>query len=149
MKTPFLILFLLSLFIGCNNAENHTPEDMEKWKAEIVQVEQDFNDMARDQGLAAAFHHFAAEDAVLKRNSTLIKGKNTIRTWSSQNTPPNATLSWKPSFVDVSASGDLAYTYGDFILTTIDSAGVKNEIKGVFHTVWKRQTNGQWRYVWD
>ena len=58
-------------------------------------------------------------------------------------------LSWKPDFVDVSASGDLGYTYGHFTYSYTDSTGTIMESSGVFHTVWKRQADGSWLFVWD
>lgn len=62
---------------------------------------------------------------------------------------PNETLTWKPTFVDVSKSGDMAFTYGDFVFTYLDSLGNKKQNKGIFHTVWKRQNDSSWKFVWD
>ncbi|MBL7111012.1 MAG: DUF4440 domain-containing protein [Bacteroidales bacterium] len=62
---------------------------------------------------------------------------------------PDASLVWEPEFVDVEESGDLGYTYGSFVFTAKDSTGNDIESKGVFHTVWKRQADGEWRFVWD
>ena len=61
----------------------------------------------------------------------------------------NVQLTWKADFVDVSASGDLGYTYGEYTYTYKDEAGNTLSEKGIFHTVWKRQKNGDWRFVWD
>jgi ketosteroid isomerase-like protein len=58
-------------------------------------------------------------------------------------------VTWKPDFVDVSKDGEMAYTYGKFTWTFIDSLGNKNNFKGLFHTVWKKQKDGSWKYVWD
>ena len=58
-------------------------------------------------------------------------------------------LVWKPDYVDVSESGDLAYTYGKYTFTSRDSTGRKVVSKGIFHTVWKRQEDGSWKFVWD
>jgi ketosteroid isomerase-like protein len=56
-------------------------------------------------------------------------------------------LTWSPDFIDVSASGDMAYTYGKYNYTTTDSLGNVSEIEGIFHTVWKRQADGNWKFV--
>ncbi len=133
--------------IGCTTADTKT--NREKWKSEIIQVEKNFNDMAQDKGLTAAFHHFAATDGVIKRQNKIVKGKVAIQEWYKNDVQPNETLTWKPTFVEVSSAGDLAYTYGNFIFTSIDSSGTKKENKGIFHTVWKRQSNGEWKFVWD
>lgn len=149
MKNFFQFFVALSsmYLIGCQSPNNN--EDLEKWKQEIVAVEKAFNDMAAEEGLARAFEHFAAEDGVIMRNMEIISGKEAISDYTSKSIGPNQSLTWSPTFVDVSASGDLAYTYGDFTFTIADSLGTKTEHKGIFHTVWKRQDDGTWRYVWD
>ena len=129
-----------------------TPKkDLERWKQEILDTEQAFNDFLKEEGMQAAFLKFAADDAVLMRNDALVKGKQAIserfKNQSSQN--PDISLTWKPDFVDVAQSGDLAYTYGQYVFSSIDSTGTKSESKGIFHTVWKRQADGSWKYVWD
>lgn len=139
----FLLLGMLLLGCGSHN------QDLEKWKKEIVEVEKAFNDMAQQEGLVKAFEFFAANDGVIRRSKKIIKGKEAIRKWYENDVQPNETLTWKPTFVDVSKSGDLAYTYGNFTFTFPDSLGNMKQNTGIFHTVWKRQADGSWRFVWD
>ncbi len=147
-RTLFILLTVVAfLTIGCKPSDDKNK--MEQWKAEIVTVEKEFNDMAQEKGLVEAFAYFAADDGVIKRNRKVVQGKAAIRDWYANDVRPNETLTWKPTFVDVSNSGDLAYTYGDFIFTSVDSVGVKKENKGIFHTVWKRQADDSWKFVWD
>ena len=61
----------------------------------------------------------------------------------------NIKLEWKPDYIDVSISGDLGYTYGKFTFSAIDTTGKLIESEGIFHTVWKKQEDGSWKYVWD
>lgn len=126
-------------------------ESIDKWKAEIVETEKNFSEMAGEAGIAKAFTLFAAEDAVLMRNNKLVRGKDELIKYLEEQPSKfkDELLSWKPDFVDVSASGDLAYTYGQFTYSYTDSTGTRIENKGVFHTVWKRQADGNWRFVWD
>jgi len=138
------ILFSLT---ACDDAPSDV--EIEKWKAEIVAVEKAFNDMAQQEGLVKAFEHYAAADGVIRRGKKVVKGKAAIAAWYENDVKPNETLTWVPTFVDVSQSGDLAYTYGDYIFTYPDTLGNNKENKGVFHTVWKRQSDGNWRFVWD
>lgn len=140
-------LVLVLCLVGCKDATDQS--QIEKWKAEVASTEKAFNDMAQDDGLIKAFEYFAAEDGVIRRSKKIIKGKKAIADWYTGDVRPNETLTWTPTFIDVSASGDMAYTYGDFTFTYFDSLGVKKENKGIFHTVWKRQADGQWRFVWD
>lgn len=119
-------------------------------QTEIENVEKAFNDLARSKGIAEAFYHFAADQATIKReNDTLIKGRENIRKYYSNPKLKNASVSWKPDFVDVSKDGTMAYTYGKYVWTVTDSTGKATDYKGVFHTVWKKQPDGSWKYVWD
>jgi ketosteroid isomerase-like protein len=120
--------------------------DIEKSKAEVIQTEKDFAAMAKEKGIAEAFYSFAAEDAVIKRGPGVIKGKNAIKEFYDKQ-PPTGELQWSPDFADV--SGDLGYTYGQFTFSLKDSTGKVNETKGIFHTVWKKQKDGSWKFVWD
>lgn len=140
-----LILSSVLFFFSCNQKIND-----EAVKEEIVKAEKAFNDYASTKGIAAAFYEFAAEDAVLKReNDTLIKGKDAIKNFYSNPKYSKASVTWKPDFVNTSEDGTMAYTFGKYIWTTADSVGNKKEFKGVFHTVWKKQADGSWKYVWD
>lgn len=143
-KLSVLFFFIL---VGCTTSNNEV--EFEKWKAEILATEKSFNDMAQSEGLAIAFEYYAATDGVIKRGKKVIKGKNSIREWYEKDVQPNESLSWKPTFIDVSAKGDMGYTYGDYIFTYLDSLGVRKQNKGIFHTVWKRQKDGKWRFVYD
>ena len=144
IKFALLITVFLSGTSICTNGQS-----IQKWKDEIVKAEKDFAAMAKDKGVKTAFLEFAAEDAVLKQENTLHIGKDAIRIHLERQPTDGISLSWKPEFVDVSSSGDLGYTYGYYTLTFTDPEGKKLENKGVFHTVWKRQTDGSWKFVWD
>ena len=106
MKKVFLIVLIST--IGCNSYNSDS--EIEQWKDEILQVEKAFNDMAQRDGLSKAFEYYAAENGVIKRDKKVIKGKSSIGEWYNKDVKPNESLSWKPTYVDVSKSGDMAYT---------------------------------------
>lgn len=147
-----LLQFILPGFLLFYSCQTDTEKgSIEKWKQEILETEQNFAEMARNEGIRDAFLTYAAEDAVLMRNNTLVIGKKAISVYFENNTSKDkdVSLTWKPDFVDVAASGDLGYTYDHYTYSYIDSSGNKIENKGVFHTVWKKQSDGTWRFVWD
>ena len=139
--------FLLLSFMSC--ATDPSVQQISQWENEIVQAEKAFNDMAQKDGLVKAFEHFADPEGVIRRSKKIYKGKQAIADWYEQDVRPNETLTWTPTFVEVSKSGDLGYTYGDFVFTYPDSLGNIKQNTGIFHTVWKRQEDGSWKYVWD
>ena len=143
--SSFFIVTII-LLAGCKNGQNN---NLEKWKEEVAAAEKAFNDMAQEKGLTEAFTYFAADSGVIRRSKKIIKGKKDIRAWYAKDVRPNETLTWHPTFIDVSKSGDMAYTYGNFTFTYYDTLGAEKQNKGIFHTVWKRQRDGNWKYVWD
>ncbi len=140
--------FLIVLFVfGCTNPDPH--DNREQYVEEIRATEWAFDSLAQVEGLAVAFGTYAAPDAVIKRSGKLIKGPEDIRSYYEADEVPCESLSWKPTHIEASISGDLASTYGDYVYTFIDSTGVKQERTGHFHTVWKRQEDGNWKFIWD
>lgn len=137
-----LILLLIVIFNACINKTL----DLEK---EIEETESKFAEMAGEKGIPAAFIHFADDNAVILRNNRIIRGKDSIGIWFSKQSYSNVSLKWKPDYIEVSGSGDLAYTYGKYTYSSIDSTGKAVYSNGIFHTVWKKQPDGSWRYVWD
>lgn len=113
---------------------------------EIRKVEDEFRQMAEREGLQNAFTYYAAPNGVIMRNDQLIKGKDSINSFM-QGSGEGVILDWKPDFIDVAKSGDLAYTYGPYHVISKDNGDTL--AIGIFHTVWKRQPKGEWRFVWD
>jgi ketosteroid isomerase-like protein len=106
--------------------------------------------MCAEKGIAEGFYFFADDSAVIKRqNDTLIIGKDNIKNYYANDFYKKASVLWTPDFIDVSDDGSMAYTYGKYIWTVNDDNGSVTEFKGVFHTVWKRQKDNSWKYVWD
>jgi ketosteroid isomerase-like protein len=120
------------------------------YEKEVYATEKAFEKMAAAKGIAEAFYFYADENAVIKRqNDTLIKGKENIRKFYAAQNLKNATVNWTPDFVSVSSNGDMAYTYGKYLWKNKTEKGEDKTFTGVFHTVWKRQKDGNWKYVWD
>ncbi|WP_333599842.1 YybH family protein [Flavobacterium sp.] len=147
MKKAILLL-LTCLVFSCS--QKNTPIDSTALKAEVAKAEDDFKNLAQAKGIQEAFYTFADSNAIIKRdNDSLIKGKEAIKTFFSNPKFKKAAVTWKPDFIDVSNDGTLAYTYGKYVWTVTDSLGNKKDFKGVFHTVWKKQKDGHWKFVWD
>lgn len=143
-QTIYLISFLFTAF-SC-----HQPVDREVVKKEVFEAEKAFEKMAAEQGIAEAFGYFADENAVIKRgNDSIISGKTAIQQYYDRASLQKAAVNWTPGYVDVSDDGTMAWTYGKYTWKVIRENGDTVVSKGIFHTVWKRQKDNSWRYVWD
>ena len=140
-------VFLLLILSACSSLDDKAKINIAK--QEIVQTERAFEAMAKERGLSEAFAFFADSAASLNRGSYVIHGKDSIRLFYLAPRYHSVKLEWKPDFVEVSSSADLGYTYGKFLYSTKDSTGKEIRSNGIFHTVWKKQANGEWRFVWD
>lgn len=121
----------------------------EQSKQEIAATEHAFAQMAKEQGISAAFLAYAADEAVINRGNKLYKGKQAIAQYFESQTLSNVYLEWEPEFVDAASSGDLGYTYGPYRFSATDANGKEISGTGVFHTVWIKGPDGKWRFVWD
>ena len=61
----------------------------------------------------------------------------------------NNRLMWTAKRVDVSASGDLAYTYGVYEFHSKDKEGRPTLENGKYTTIWRKPSGGQWKVVLD
>ena len=145
MRSIITVFCSLIFMTGC---QQHM--DKEKVKEEILQTEKAFEKMCADQGMQEAFYFFASDSAVIKRqNDTLIVGKENIKNYYSNPSFKMANVTWTPDFIDVSDCGDMAYSYGEYLWEIWSDAGDTAEFIGVFQTIWKKQSDGSWKYVWD
>ena len=146
---PFMLCLACTMWSCRPSPQASEEEMMEKARQEILQAEKDFAAMAEQEGVPAAFLAFAADSAALNRNNRIIKGKAAIRAYFEQSTLQDVSLKWSPEFVETASSGDMGYTYGPFRFSAVDTAGQQIQAEGVFHTVWKKQPNGEWKFVYD
>ena len=59
------------------------------------------------------------------------------------------TITWEPHTVEVAASGDLAYTLGDFEVRSIGPDGQRHKSTGTYVSIWRKGADGSWRVVVD
>lgn len=147
-KLYFTFIVLAVIILGCRSNKNATVQN--EYKGQIKKAEKDFEKLVAEKGVAEGFYQFADANATIKRErDTLITGKDNIRKYYSKPNYKNVSVQWTPDYIEVSKAGDLAYTYGKYEWHSTDASGKEHVSKGVFHTVWKRQHDGTWKYVWD
>ncbi len=149
-----LILLLTGFLPGTLPAGASTaiPEmNSDKAAAILLSVDQAFSDRATESDIPTAFLEYAADDAVMYRNGMEpVTGKKAIAALLSGEA--GARLVWKPLAADIAASGDLGYTRGSFTYHTAageDGSPPKGPYQGYYVSIWKRQADGSWKWVFD
>ena len=152
-KSAAVMIPLSSIFIlSCQHkakTDNEPKADTKTAKEVLAETDREFAGMSVEQGVTAAFDSFSAENATIFRNhADPYVGKEAIHNLQSQ-APPQGTLQWQPYFADVAQSGDLGYSLGKYQYTLIDSAGQTQVNEGYYVTIWKKQLDGKWKFVFD
>ena len=120
--------------------------DIEKAKKELLAKDAEFSSYSEKNGMKEAFLNYIADKGVLLRpNHKPIEGKDSISTLLNRKKYKDISMTWTPTFADVSASGDMGYTYGTYASKSAD--GVQN--KGTYVTIWKKDQTGNWKLVLD
>lgn len=151
MRSISITLLAMVLLTGCtNNKSDDSVHKRQKAIEEIQIAEKDFQKMTVEKGIMEAFEFYADSNAVMKReNDTLIYGRESIGKYYSSPSYTRASVTWSPDFTDASEEGDFGYTYGKYTWRLKNINGQAIEKKGRFHTVWKRQADRSWKFVWD
>ncbi|MCR2832596.1 hypothetical protein [Parerythrobacter lacustris] len=103
----------------------------------IVAAEIAFSQAARDEGQWTAFRKFMAPGAVIHG----VNGPIDAAAWLATQKDPLAAVQWAASSVWMSCDGRLAVSRGRFR----DPEG----LVGTFVTVWQRQDDGAYRWIYD
>ena len=113
----------------------------------LLQTDRDFSAMSVKDGMFKAFLYYIDKDGVILRDNTFPeKGKETLATRFSGRTDTTFVLSWEPLSGNISVSGDLGYTYGLYTNTEKLTGEIS---RGTYITIWKKQKEGNWKFVLD
>lgn len=145
MRVIVACLGVLAVFVsmvGCSRDMNR-----ERMTERLLEADRAFSRFSIERGTAAAFDRFAAEEAVIFRDHRHpITGREAIRELLQGS---GGTLRWEPYFADLAGSGDLGYTLGKYDHTYTDETGEEQHSYGYYVTIWKKQPDGSWKYVFD
>ncbi|MFH1160316.1 MAG: hypothetical protein V1733_05140 [bacterium] len=138
-----LVFFSLIILISCTSRE----EKVKEAKKEILSTDRAFSAMSSEKGMHAAFLHYAANDVVkLQDGQFPVIGLEALRE-SFEGVPDSIfRLTWEPVKAEVSQSGDLGYTFGNWELYDFPRGMIRY---GNYITIWRKQKDGTWRWILD
>jgi ketosteroid isomerase-like protein len=122
--------------------------DLQKEKNRLMETDRLFSKASENKGFGGAFALYAAEEARIFQNKLMpIVGKDAVVKFMTENVKSQVT--WEPYFVEMSKSGDLGYTLGKSQSTVVSTNGKKTVSYGHYVTIWKKQSDGSWKLVFD
>ncbi len=119
--------------------------------ADMLAADKAFSDMSLAKGAHAAFLAYMADDVRLYQGEhPPIVGKAAVADYFAKNPEsPGEQLVWTPLEADASADGTLGFTRGTWIFTAKADDGSAVKVTGYYVTEWKKQENGQYKFVLD
>lgn len=115
----------------------------------LKQLDGEFMKATADRG-SQGFMSFYAENAVeVPNGAPLIVGRAEIAKGMGFLDNRENRLEWAPVGADISASGDLGYTYGNYQFHSKDKDGSPHVEYGKYTSVWKLQKDRSWKVVLD
>jgi hypothetical protein len=149
----FLLMSLAMALVPAMKAADST-----KLCAELAQTEKNFCDQAATLGIGDAFLANMADECFVPDHLSLTRSEYKDQIMAARakagsaykpGPNPNVHLVWTPSKVEVSADGTLGYTWGRYDFTSRGKDGKTDASSGVYLTIWKRQDDGSWKFVYD
>jgi len=115
----------------------------------LKQLEGEFMKAAIERGSQGYMSYYADDSVEVPNGGPLIKGKVEIAKGMGFLDDRSNQLLWTPVGADISASGDLGYTYGTFEFHSKNKEGKPVVDYGKYTSIWKLQKDGSWKVVLD
>ena len=146
-----MLATLAAAFLGaCSHQPAALPDNRAADAAAVQKADADWS-LAAESKQADTWLAFYADDAVvLPPNEAMATTKDDIRkSVTDLLALPGLSVSWQTTKAEAARSGDLAYTYGTYELTSSDAKGSATTDHGKYSEVWRKQADGSWKCIVD
>lgn len=113
--------------------------------AEIMAADAAFAVVGDEQGFGPAFDAYAADDILMFMSGDPVRGRTELVAALSGRAP-GATV-WSPLGGEISAGGDLGYTWGSYVSVPTEEGAEPGA--GHYVTIWRKDSDGQWKVIAD
>jgi ketosteroid isomerase-like protein len=115
----------------------------------LKQLEGEFMKAALEKGSQGYMSYYADDAVEVPNGAPLIEGKVNIAKGMGFLDDKNNQLTWTPIGADISSTGDLGYTYGNYEFHSKDKDGKPTVEFGKYTSIWKLQKDASWKVVLD
>lgn len=139
MKKLFPIALLVFVLYSCAEKKPATNPQV------LMDADIAFSDYSVKHGMQKAFIEFAHDSVVILKDKHMpIVGRQSLIESYVGKSDTGFVLTWKPAKAIIAESGELGYTYGFWKFVA-----QKDTSEGTYMTVWKKDSQGQWKYIAD
>jgi ketosteroid isomerase-like protein len=149
-----LIVIIIAIILILRNTGNENkkqnPVQIKKYTQSLIDVDRNFYKVSAQKGLGRAFIDFADDSVIIMRDKEFpIIGKNNLYKHYLNHEGDIKPLYWDPVKAESAPDGLLGYTFGKWEYQDVDKDGKKITEYGNYLTVWKKEKDGSWKYVYD
>ena len=124
-------------------------DDNDTQKRRLLSTDQQFAQMSLDKGAGEAFNHYLTDDAMgMSPKQHPVIGREKLY-GEMKVGQEDYVLAWEPQRAEVSRSEDMGWTWGTYILSFLDEAGVEQKRYGKYLNIWEKQDDGEWKVAVD
>ena len=123
----------LALLAACASASSQPNVSADP----VIAAERSFAARGAEIGWIPAFREYTAPDGMVGNF------ENAPQSLAATPDDGSRNLFWWPAYAGIARSGDLGFTTGPF---SVDEARAP---RGQYFTVWRRQPDGSWKWIWD
>jgi ketosteroid isomerase-like protein len=149
-RTSRTVLFAFGLAlvgVAVLSAQNPVP-DVESAKRAIRIADLELAKAVADRSLQS-FLALVDDDAMFF-GKDVARGREAVsKAWLPLFTDRSLFLKWRPTQVEVSSTGDLGYSIGDYERMSKDAQGNPATATGNYVSIWRRKPDGKWKIVLD
>ena len=137
------------LLLAITGSTLATAKDTSADEKAIRALDEAWDKAAQAKDLDKSVSYYADDASMLPQGMPIASSKEAIRAvWTQLLSAPGGSLTFAPSKITVSSSGDIAYEIGAFQMVANDAQGKPATSTGKFVVVWRKR-GGQWKVVAD
>ena len=146
---PILIVAFLVATIAFPSSHPPVSASAKATPETLKQLEAEFMKAAADKGSSGYMSYYADDAVEVPNGAPPIVGKVEIAKGMVFLDNKDNQLEWSPIGADISGSGDLGYTYGNYQFHSKNKAGNPHVEYGKYTSIWRLQKDGTWKVVLD
>lgn len=117
---------------------------------ELIEADRAFARATAERGAEGWASFFSDSGRMIPNGQAEVRGRSRIEeAMAPLLSDPDYSLTWEPEGAEISAGGNLGYTWGRYSSRRLAPEGGEQISQGRYLTIWRRQTDGSWKVELD